>query len=221
MRTQRFGSRVRLGSGEAAGDEMRERSLSIQQVHQRIEWAQTHSASEVFQRDVRVAQERPDLVGEIQSSVIEIAGALQSRFGPATEKYFTAKRVVTARHQLGELTEKLVLLYARVHKIEEATVGLSLLSPLPVSAVERALADPEMTLILAKANKFEWETTMALLFLAAKDGRIKASDLDGMRDEFARLNTKTCQEVLSFYQSRKHAASAQFDQRRLPQLHTI
>ena len=172
--------------------------------------------------DVRrkLAQERPDLVGEIQSSVIEIAGALQSKFGPATEKYFTAKRVVTARHRLGELNEKLVLEYARVHKIEEATVALSLLSSLPVSAVERALADQEMTLILAKANKFEWETTMALLFLGAKDGRIKESDLDGMGDEFARLNAKTCQEVLRFYQSRKHAASAQFDQRRLPQLHT-
>lgn len=173
--------------------------------------------------DVRrkLAQERPDLIGEIQPSVIEVTGALQSKFGPATEKYFTAKRVVTARHQLGELNEALVLEYARAHKIEEATVGLSLLCSLPVTAVERALADAEMTLILAKARKFDWETAMALLFLGAKDGRIKANDLDGMKQEFARLNARTCQEVLSFYQSRKHAASAQLDQRRLPQLHAI
>jgi len=173
--------------------------------------------------DVRrkLAQERPDLVGEIQSSVIEIAGSLQSKFGPASEKYFTAKRVVMVRHQLGELNEDLILEYARAHKIEEATVGLSLLSSLPVSVTERALADPEMTLILAKASKFEWETAMALVFLGAKEGRLKASDLDGMKDEFARLNTKTSREVLSFYQSRKQAAAAQIDQRRLPQLHGV
>jgi uncharacterized protein (DUF2336 family) len=172
--------------------------------------------------DVRrkLEQERPDLVGEIRSSVTEVAGAVQSKFGPATKKYFTAKRAVTARHQLGELNEKAVLEYARAHKIEEAAVGLSLLSSLPFSAVEHALADPEMTLILAKAQKFEWETAMSLLFLGAKDHRIKASDLDGMKEEYARLDTKTSQEVLNFYQSRKRAASAQRDERRLPQLHT-
>jgi uncharacterized protein (DUF2336 family) len=168
----------------------------------------------------KLAQERPELTGAIQSSVIEVTGVLQSKFGPATEKYFTAKRVVTARHQLGELNENLILDYARAHKIEEATVGLSLLCSLPVTAVERALADSEMILILAKANKFEWETAMALLFLGAKDGRIMASDLERMKEEFARLNTNTSREVLRFYQSRKQAAAAQFDQRRLPQLHT-
>jgi uncharacterized protein (DUF2336 family) len=172
--------------------------------------------------DVRrkLAAERPDLAGQIQSSVIEIAGALQSKFGPATERYFAAKRSVTARHRLGELNEKLILEYARAGNIEEATVGLSLLSSLPISAAERALADPEMILIVAKAKKFEWETAMALLFLGAKDRRIKANDLDAMKEEFARLNAKTSQEVLSFYRSRRREVSAPLDARRLPQLHT-
>jgi uncharacterized protein (DUF2336 family) len=168
----------------------------------------------------KLEQERPDLVGEIHTSVTEVAGALQSKFGPATEKYSAAKRGITARHRLGELNENAILEYARDHKIEEATVGLSLLSSLPFSAVEHALADPEMTLILAKSQKFAWETAMALLFLGAKDHRIKESDLDGRKQEFARLNMKTSQEVLSFYKSRRHASSAQSDQRRLPQLHS-
>jgi hypothetical protein len=92
---------------------------------------------------------------------------------------------------------------------------------LPVGTVERALADPEMTLILAKARNFGWETTMALLFLGAKDHRIKSSQLDSLKDEFERLNTKTSLDVLSFYQSRKQAMGAQSDQQRLPQLHRI
>ena len=174
--------------------------------------------------DVRrkLEQERPDLAGQIQTSVTDVAGSLQGKFGPATHSYFNAKKAVTARHQLGDLNESSILEYARAHKIEETTVALSLVCSLPVGVVERALSDPEMTLILAKARNFEWETTMALLFLGAKDHRIKSSQLDGLKDEFARLNTQTSQDVLTFYQSRKHAMGAQpTDRRRLPQLHQI
>jgi hypothetical protein len=76
-----------------------------------------------------------------------------------------------------------------------------------------------MTTILAKALDFEWETTMSLLFLGAKDHRISALDLDRVREEFARLNTKTCRNVLDFYKSRKSASAADSEQRYLPQMH--
>jgi hypothetical protein len=76
-----------------------------------------------------------------------------------------------------------------------------------------------MTSILAKALGFGWETAMSLPFLGAKDHRISADDLDGKREEFARLNHDTSRSVLKLYQSRKSAAGAASDQRRLPQLH--
>ncbi len=172
--------------------------------------------------DVRqkLERERPDLVNQIQTSVTAVAGALQSRFGPASKSYFTAKRAVATLHRYGSLNESSILEYARAHKIEEATVGLSLLCSLPVDVVERALvsSNGEMTLILAKALGFEWETAMALLFLGAKDYRISARNLDDMREEFARLQTGTSRDVLRIYQSRKNAA-VDPDPRRLPQLH--
>ena len=167
--------------------------------------------------------ERPDLVGEIRASVSDVAGKLHSKFGPASKSYFDAKRLVTAQHQYGNLNENSILEYARSHKMEEATVGLSLLVSLPADVVERALVDnnKEMTLILAKALDFEWQTAMSLLFLGAKDHRISARDLDDMREEFARLNTETSRSVLRFYQSQKSAAAVESDQRRLPQLHAL
>jgi hypothetical protein len=79
----------------------------------------------------------------------------------------------------------------------------------------------EMTLILAKALDFAWETAMSLLFLSAKDHRIPARDLDSMRDEFVRLNIETSRNVLRFYRSRKDAAALDSEQRRLPQLHAV
>ena len=173
--------------------------------------------------DVRrkLERERPDLVAQIQTSVSEITGSLQSKFGPATKSYFAAKRSVTARHRFGELNEKSILEYALARKVEETMVGLSLLCSLPVEVVERALTDSEMTLILVKASNFGWETAMSLLFLGAKDHRINARDLERMKHEFARLNSKTSQEVLNFYQLRKQAVAVEAEQRRLPQLHSI
>src|SRR6202047_600493 len=167
--------------------------------------------------------ERPDLVREIQTSVTDVTGKLHSKFGPASKSYFDAKRLVTAQHQYGNLNENGILEYARSHKMAEATVGLSLLCSLPTDVVERALIDnnKEMTLILAKAFDFEWETAMSLLFLGAKDYRISARDLDDMREEFARLNTETSRSVLRAYQLRKNAAAVESDQRRLPQLHAL
>jgi uncharacterized protein (DUF2336 family) len=171
----------------------------------------------------KLERERPDLVGQIQTSVTDVTGALQSKFGPASKSYFAAKRTVSVHHQYGNLNENRILEYARSHKIEEAAVGLSLLCSLPIDVVERALVDSnrELALILAKALDFAWETAMALLFLGAKDHRISSRDLDDIREEFARLNTETSRSILRFYQSRKNAAAVESDQRRLPQLHAV
>jgi uncharacterized protein (DUF2336 family) len=176
-------------------------------------------ASDVVKR--KLERERPDLVDAIQTSVTEVTGKLHSKFGPATKGYFAAKRLVTAQHQYGNLNENSILEYARSHKIEEVTVGLSLLCSLPVDVVERALVhrNSEMTLILARALGFGWETAMALLFLGAKDHRIPTGDLNDMKEEFARLNIETSRGVLRAYQSRKNATAVEQDQRRLPQLH--
>jgi len=169
----------------------------------------------------KLAQERPEIASQILSSVTDVTGALHSKFGPASKNYFTAKRVVASKHQYGNLTENSILEYARSRKVEETTAGLSLLCSLPIDVVERALIENnrEMTLILAKALDFSWETTISLLFLHAKDHRIAARDLDAMREDFIRLNTQTSRSVLEFYRSRKNAAAAECEDRRLPQLH--
>jgi uncharacterized protein (DUF2336 family) len=156
----------------------------------------------------KLEQERPDLRGEIQESVTAATGSLHSKFGPASQSYFDAKRKVSARKRLGELHETSILNDALEHKIEEVTVGLSLLCELPTNVVERALRDSEMILILAKAQEFAWETAMALLFLGARDHRINAPEFDQMKRDFIKLDAKACEDVLATYQSRRMAAAS-------------
>jgi uncharacterized protein (DUF2336 family) len=153
----------------------------------------------------RLERERPDMARQIQSSVTDLAGELQSKFGPVSRSHFVAKRVVTTQHRLGNLNETSISGYARSHRIEEVTIGMSLLCALPGDVVERALHDRnrETLLILAKALDFSWDTTMALLFLGAKDHRITANDLRTLESDYGRLNIETSRSVLEFYQSRK------------------
>jgi hypothetical protein len=150
------------------------------------------------------------MVGQIQTSVTDVTGALHSKFGPASRSYFVAKRLVTTQHQHGNLNENSIFDYARSHKLDEVTIGLSLLCSLPGDVIERALLDKnrEMILVLTKALDFSWATTMALLFLGAKDHRITAQELRDLESEFGRLNVETSRSVLKLYQTRKTAAGA-------------
>jgi hypothetical protein len=158
----------------------------------------------------RLEHERPAMVDQIKSTMSDVAGELQSKFGPVSRTYFVAKRLVTAQHRQGNLNENSISLYARSHKLDEVTIGLSLLCSLPGDVIERAMLDKnrETLLILAKALDFSWATTMALLFLGAKDHRITANELRDLESEFGRLNLKTSRSVLEFYQSRKNDTDA-------------
>ena len=168
----------------------------------------------------RLECERPDMARQIQVSVTDVAGALQSKFGPVSRSHFVAKRVVATQHRQGNLNENSISGYARSHRLDEVTIGLSLLCALPGDVIERALFDKnrEMLLILAKALDFSWETTMSLLFLGAKDHRITAKELHDLESEFGRLNVETSRSVLEFYQSRKHAGDIDSGVERQPAL---
>jgi uncharacterized protein (DUF2336 family) len=166
----------------------------------------------------RLERERPGMVDQIQSSVTDVAGELQSKFGPVSRGYFVAKRVVATQHRLGNLNENSISGYARSHRLEEVTIGLSLLCALPSDVIERAVLDKnrEMLLILAKALDFSWATTMSLLFLGAKDHRITAKDLQELEREFGGLNVETSRSVLEFYRSRKNAGDSKPGLKRQP-----
>ncbi len=158
----------------------------------------------------RIEHERPELAQQIQSSVTDVTGELQSKFGPSSRSYFVAKRLVTTQHQQGNLNENSISGYARSHKFDEVTIGLSLLCALPADVIERAMVDKnrEMLLVLTKALDFSWATTMSLLFLGARDHRITAQELSDTENEYGCLKVETSRSVLKLYQSRKNGEAA-------------
>jgi uncharacterized protein (DUF2336 family) len=156
----------------------------------------------------KLERERPDMGGQIQNAVTDVTGTIHAKFGPASQNYFAAKRIVGKLHQYGELNEDKIFEFAYSLKFDETAIAISLLCLLPIDVVERAIVDKnkEVILILAKALDLSWNTTMALLFLGASNYRITAQHLDNMKSEFSRLNVKTSEQVLKLYRSRRVAA---------------
>jgi len=70
----------------------------------------------------RLERERPGIVDQIQTSVTDVTGTLQSKFGPISRSYFVAKRLVTTQHQQGNLNENSMSGYAQSHRFEEVTI---------------------------------------------------------------------------------------------------
>jgi uncharacterized protein (DUF2336 family) len=155
----------------------------------------------------RLLVERPGMDDHVEESLTDVTARLQSKFGPASKGFFAAKRVVTAQHRLQHLNETSIADYAASHRVDEATVGLSLLCSLPYEVTERILfdSDREMLLVVTKSLDFCWNTTMALLFLGAKDHCITQSELKQLEARFGRHTVKACRSVLEHY----HAKTAE------------
>ncbi|HET7889153.1 MAG TPA: DUF2336 domain-containing protein [Bradyrhizobium sp.] len=151
----------------------------------------------------KLERERPELTREIQASVNQAASKLYSKFGPGQESYLALKQTVAQVHKAGKLNERSIAAYALAHKFEEAVIGLSLLSSLPVDVVEQMLlvSNRDLILVLSKALEFSWDTAMALLFLGAENHRIASSDLDELKSEFKRADIRMSRGILEVYQA--------------------
>ena len=158
----------------------------------------------------KLERERPDMTIAVDALVADVTASLHSKFGPASPRYYAAKKAVSFKYRLGELDEKSLLEYARAHKMEETIVALTLLCTLPSDVVERALfgKSRELLLILAKAHEFSWETAATLLFLGAPHFTISNHELDDLKDQFARLHVVSAKEVLLHYRNRRTMVAA-------------
>ena len=79
------------------------------------------------------------MAAAVDAFVADVTASLHSKFGPATPRYYAAKKAVSFKHRLGELHENSILEYARARKMEETIVALALLCSLPSDVIERAL----------------------------------------------------------------------------------
>ena len=141
----------------------------------------------------------------LDALVADVTASLHSKFGPASPRYYAAKKAVSFKHRLGELQESSILEYARARNMEETIVALSMLCSLPSDVVERALVgnSREFLLVLAKAHRFSWTRPRRCCFSARPHFTIASHELDELREQFERLHASASQEILAHYRERK------------------
>jgi len=169
----------------------------------------------------RLLDAKSKLDPEVEASLSDVTARLHSKFGPASRGFYAAKRVVSAQHRLQHLSEVSIADYAASHRIDEATVGLSLLSSLPYEVTERILfdSDREMLLVVTKALDFCWNTTMSLLFLGAKDHCITSGELKQLEARFGHHTVKACRTVLEHFHAKTAERQASPAESRPERLH--
>lgn len=123
------------------------------------------TASETVRQKFETAdRNKADLVREM---IKQAADQIQTKLRDHSSKFAEAKARVEQLHKNGELTEAQVCKFAELRKFDETAAALSLLTDLPIGAIERAMVhDPgDQILVLAKSIDLSWKTTRAILML--------------------------------------------------------
>jgi uncharacterized protein (DUF2336 family) len=151
---------------------------------------------------VRIALEQahPEIAGDVQNIVAEVAGAIQAKAATASRDYGAARTLVESLQASNRLSEADVEGFARAGKFEETAVALSVMSDLPIEMVERAMVlDREETiLIVAKAIGLSWATANAVLTMCAGKGGLGVVTLEKCRTTYYGLKRDTAVQVINY-----------------------
>lgn len=161
------------------------------------------SASETVQRRFEAAdRSKAALVHEM---IKQAADQLQTSLRDHSS-FATAMALVEELHQKGELTEQRLCGFAENGKFDETTAALSLLTGLPVGAIERALVHDtgDQLLVLAKAIDLSWRTTRAILAVRSGAG----GEFPEYLERFNRLRPETARAAIQFYRLRERASKS-------------
>jgi uncharacterized protein (DUF2336 family) len=162
------------------------------------------AASETVQRRFEAAdRSKADLVHEM---IKQAADQLQTSLRDHSSDFAAAMANVEQLHQKGELTEQRLCRFAESGKFDETTAALSLLTGLPVGAIERALVHDtgDQLLVLAKSINLSWKTTRAILAVRSGAG----GEFPEYFERFNRLRPETARAAIQFYRLRERASKS-------------
>lgn len=162
------------------------------------------SASETVQRRFEAADRSK--AGLVHEMIKQAADQLQTSLRDYSSDFATVMAHVEQLHEKGELTEQRLCGFAERGKFDETTAALSLLTGLPVGAIERALVHDtgDQLLVLAKSIDLSWKTTRAILAVRSGAG----GEFPEYHERFNRLRPETARAAIQFYRLRERASKS-------------
>jgi uncharacterized protein (DUF2336 family) len=141
----------------------------------------------------------------VNASARDIAAETAAR----SDAYRQAVHDVSSLVQTNELGEASIVEFARTGQSDHAVIGLSYLSKMPTSMVERAVMGPETDglLILCKSINLGWATVRGL-YVMRPANKPSGRQLDELSAAYGKLTPATAQRVLRFLHAKESAANA-------------
>ena len=163
----------------------------------------------------KLAASNPHAVYEVHKVLTDITGQDPSAQPKSKRDYHQAAAQFDAVRHSGAPVDPVVCEYAKKGKFEETVAALSALSGAPIKLVESVMndarPDSDFALILAKAAGLSWPTAKQICILRRKVFRFSPQAMESARHNFERLQAKTAQRLVRFYNER-HAALANFQE---------
>ncbi|HET7849320.1 MAG TPA: DUF2336 domain-containing protein [Pseudolabrys sp.] len=140
----------------------------------------------------------------ISRVVGHITERIETKAVTRTQAFAAAQVLVESLNSAGQLTTAKVKDFARHGRFEEIVAALSLMTKMPAEAIEQTVNDTQVEplLVMAKAVGLSWDTTKAIITLAAQRYQRSAADIDRCMAAFERLKEPIAQQILNFHRAR-------------------
>ncbi|HEX5509309.1 MAG TPA: DUF2336 domain-containing protein [Pseudolabrys sp.] len=147
----------------------------------------------------------------IDHVVGSIAGRIEAKAVTQTQAFAAAQVLVDSLNTAGQLGTTKVTDFARHGRFEEIVAALSLMTRMPPEAIEQTVHDTQVEplLVMAKAVGLSWDTTKAIITLAAQRYQRSAADIDRCMAAFERLKEPIAQQILNFHRTRSAKRTSQ------------
>jgi len=146
----------------------------------------------------------------VRDMVKQASDQIQTQARERSPEFKVAQAQVQLLHQTGALTEDRLREFAEADKFDEIAVAVSLLSDLPIGAIERALVHDhsDQVLVLAKSIGLSWDTTKAILLMQTVTRKKSSHEFEQCLASFKKLKPETARTAIQFYRLRERAAKA-------------
>jgi uncharacterized protein (DUF2336 family) len=158
-------------------------------------------ATETVRR--RLLAEAPPYLQAAAGGPAATAGNTVASGGGIRPNYAAAIRRLVLEQRTSGLGEADVAKFAEARLVEDTVAALSLLSEVPVDAIERVIGSEEIepTLILCRAAEFHWTTTRAVILLRPRNRPNVIDDLTEACSAYERLALASAKKVVKFWQN--------------------
>jgi len=144
---------------------------------------------------------------ERQQAIANVLSQIAAQMAPApvaAARYIEAQRLVNSFRQDTELLRSKTFEFAVKKRTAELIVALSVLSAVPVEAIDRLFSVPNAfgLMTLCRSVLLDWQSAWTVIMASAGAAMLQANT-DALREQYETLSPASAQRLMRFWQTRQ------------------